>query len=464
MTQPYVITISSEKGGVGKTTVATNLAIYLKALDENLPVTLFSFDNHFSLDRMYRIGQGKGPGTIADLFAGRPVAELCELGQFGVQFIPSSRDLPELRHRVAAPETLARLLAGSGLTGVVIIDTRPDLDPFTCNALFASDRVVVPVKDAASLDNCRHLFSFFDRVGLSRRAVRLLPCLIDSRVRYDGPFKDPLQLIRAYAINRGYRCLDGFIAKSPKVDSLNTNPEGKIHPILTHGRNTEAHQQFTHLARQLLQELRQEPVRRLAEVALAQDREEQECCARIEERRQQMLPHCALCLGNFGTQDTIAGAGYYWETGHGTSYGFLDDACFSSTVFRHFFGSRDAASAEGLRELFRDSAARCYFVLAQPPENRGHFKQQLGLYRFDEDGHPLSRKVIDFPADFPAAPPGSPCLKRWMEQACGQDRRQLGTDLLLVRRVGTDFPEEVLLDASHRTMREIAARIHAQLR
>ncbi len=46
MSTPYIVTISSEKGGVGKTTLATNLAIYLKALHEDLPVTLLSFDNH----------------------------------------------------------------------------------------------------------------------------------------------------------------------------------------------------------------------------------------------------------------------------------------------------------------------------------------------------------------------------------------------------------------------------------
>ncbi len=58
--RPFVITIASEKGGVGKTTLATNLAVYLKALAEDLPVTIVSFDNHFSVDNMFAIGPRRG--------------------------------------------------------------------------------------------------------------------------------------------------------------------------------------------------------------------------------------------------------------------------------------------------------------------------------------------------------------------------------------------------------------------
>jgi cellulose biosynthesis protein BcsQ len=459
MSTPYVITVSSEKGGVGKTTVATNLAIYLKALQENLPVTLLSFDNHFTVDRMFRLGRQNNGGNVADLLTGTPPEQLVELGQYGVQFIPSSHELRALRERLKTPETLAAVLAEHPLEGILIIDTPPVLDHITCNALYAADRVIVPVKDSPSLENSKHIFAFFEAYGLPRRHLRLLPCLIDSRIHFDGPFKDQYQLLKAYAINRGYRCLDGYIAKSPKVDSLATNPDGKIYPIISHGRGTEVHSQFADLARQVLNDYQQEQTLRIATIRteLAGRKASRE--AAFCERRSNLRNDCLICGKALVHPDHIGSAGFYWQRGDGSMTGYLEDNCFSSCMFQNFYRpGREVDSDDPLRQLFRESAQRSYFVLCQAPETRSHFQQQLAFYRFDEDGLLLSRKLVDL-----AEQPISPTLARLLAPL-GDERQRLGDDFLLFRRVESDFPEAILLEEQHARLRTDSARIAEQLR
>ncbi|APG26848.1 hypothetical protein A7E78_02730 [Syntrophotalea acetylenivorans] len=397
MQSPYVITISSEKGGVGKTTLATNLAIYLKALNEELPVTLFSFDNHFSVDRMFRIGKSPGDADVSGLFTGSRPEELLEVGEYGVQFIPSNRrleDLPQVKE--AGFDRLARTLATGALKGIVLIDTRPTLDILTRNALYAADRVIIPVKDAPSLENCKNLYDFCESQGISKRALRLLPCLIDSRIRYKGPFTDAYQLLKAYAINRGYRCMEGYIAKSPKVESLNTNPEGRIYPVLTHGRGTNVHLQFSHLARQVLlsfKECKQFRIDDLRQNLAAKQRQQDQALLKLRER---LVPDCLICGKSLFDEKEDVSAKYYCETSDGQVSGYLEESCFSDLVFRHFYRSqKEISPSNPLRELFRESAQRSYFVMRMASTKNGFEKPGLTFHRFDENGLEISQKTIE---------------------------------------------------------------------
>jgi cellulose biosynthesis protein BcsQ len=461
MHHPYVVTVSSEKGGVGKTTLATNLAIYLKALHEDLPVTLFSFDNHFSVDRMFRIGSGQARGTVADLFSGGKVDDLVETGQYGVQFIASCRELEALGRGIEDVSRLAGTLGTAGLQGMIIIDTRPSLDIFTRNAIYAADRVIIPVKDAPSLENCRHIYDFCEKQGISKGTLRLLPCLIDSRIRYEGPFKDAYQLLKAYAINRGYRCLEGFIAKSPKVEALNTNPEGKIYPVLTHGRETNVHLQFSHLARQILLGAKDCPEPRIAKVRqglLEQQTTREEAHQALRSR---LSGGCLICGKPLADTGAKTPAAFYCESSDNRTAGFLEEECFSGLIFRHFYRSqKEITPTDPVRTLFRESAQRSYFALRPVPKDGGLDPSRLAFYRFDDQSREISHRIIElkeFRSRFLFRERTS--LYRLAAETLLDDTGAPTGNFLLVRRIEPGGSEGVLVGEPRRQFEQTMSRV-----
>ena len=465
MSAPYIVTISSEKGGVGKTTLATNLAIYLKALHEDLPVTLLSFDNHFSVDQMFRIKRQPERGDVTGLFTGSNPDDLIETGEYGVQYIPSSKQLHIMRRELDDPTALARALAKASLGGIIIIDTRPDLDIFTQSALYAADRVIVPVKDAPSMDNCRHIYEFFDSHGISRRPLRILPCLVDGRIHFDGPFSDPYQLLKAYAINRGYRCMEGFIAKSPKVESLNTNPEGKIYPILSHGRQTEVHIQMTHIARQVYLTMLDAETRRLDEYRKEMAEAEVEHQGAYALRRDNLATNCLVCGNPLVSKESISMAGYFAQSSDLKVSGFIEEECFTSLVFRYFYGAkRSIETHDPVWELFRESAQRSYFILQRAPHTKNFYQQKLSFYRFDDSGLEVSHKTIDLQEfEKRLLSKERSDLFPLLERTLFNDQGRLEGEFLLLRKVSSDLPEEILYDQNYANFSAIMNKVGTQL-
>lgn len=459
---PYVITISSEKGGVGKTTLATNLAIFLKALDEELPVSLYSFDNHFTIDRMFGIKGQKGNGSVADLLLETPGRELLHTGQYGVNYIPSSADLNDLKGAVKGPMVLARLLAKSGIPGILIIDTRPDLDTLTQNALYAADRVLIPVKDMPSLENCKNIFSLFDKRGMDRKSLSLIPCLIDERIKFDGLFADQKTLLKAFAINRGYRCQETFISKSPKVESLNTNPDGKIYPILTHGRGTDVYGQFFQLARTVLEEYRatKEPRALLFHQWLtAEDERKKEAFyARLNGVNQE----CLLCRTPLD-QEGGAAAGFYYETSDGAASGFVEESCFLRFLTGSIYKLGDTLSDDDPSLLLLRESARESSFAFRPVQNVSG--PAVIVSRFDQGGeqllkreYPLKDYVEGFFNDGKKPP-----LFTMMKETLGGYDGSFRDGFLLVHPVKSTAPEKILQDENYRAFTRLKGQVAAQL-
>ena len=459
---PYIITIASEKGGVGKTTLATNLAIYLVAMHKDLPVTIFSFDNHFTIDRMFEIRGQKIRGSVCDFLLGQKGLDLAHTGQYGVDYIPSSSGLAEALENFRGPMTLSRMLAESGLSGIVIIDTRPDLNILTQNALFAADRVLIPVKDMPSLENCKNIFALFDQHNIDKKTLVLLPCLIDSRIKFDSVFKDQKTLLRAFAANRGYRSMDTFISKSPKVESLNTNPEGRIYPILTHARGTEVHNQFAEISSELLGGYDATPEPRSYLYARWLEEKEGKKKEAYLARLEGLAERCPIC--GVPLEEQPEGRGYYYESSDRAVRGFLHGDCFADMLCGTLYGLHDDSQAHGAaKSVIAEKAGKSISIFL-PREQDGSY--HLDFRQFNQNGELAFQKEVPLTGFAEGCFDGlhNRLFLFLNEGLSGFEGKPREGSWLTVHSVDPHNPEQVLHEQHYRVLRQLQARISEHLR
>jgi cellulose biosynthesis protein BcsQ len=249
-----VLAVSSNKGGVGKTTLAANLAIYLRALREDLPVAVVGLDDQRGIDRMFALRPPQpGEGNLKHGWAERSLDRVLQLGQYGIHFVPSPGDVTLLKARAEDPTTLGRILERTSFAGLFVLDTKSDLEALTENAFHAADRILVPVADWASLEEAAKTLRLLDRLRLPVDRARIVLTLVDRRTRGEG--EGPLhERLAAEIERRGWPRYATALSRSPRVERLNSGSE-RPRSILHHARGTAVHAELRALAEEVLADL-----------------------------------------------------------------------------------------------------------------------------------------------------------------------------------------------------------------
>jgi cellulose biosynthesis protein BcsQ len=256
MTPRGVVAIAGNKGGIGKTTLAVNLAVLLRSLHPELPVLLLGLDDQDVIDRMFG-EEGEPPGPdLGDALRTGALDAAIRLGRFGVHWVPTCAHISELKREIETPCRLADLLASVDWPGIVLIDTKADLEELTQNALWASDLTLLPVSDQTSLREVGKVFRRFEAWGRARERARIVLSLVDLRIKYaDAEHGDVLALLLAQIRSAGWPLFESFLSRSPRIEALQTNAEGQLMPISEQAPRSLVNEQLRHITQELLRTL-----------------------------------------------------------------------------------------------------------------------------------------------------------------------------------------------------------------
>jgi chromosome partitioning protein len=199
-----VLTVANQKGGVGKTTTAVNLAMALAL--HGLSVLLIDLDPQGNASTALGVEHSSGTPSIYDVLLGG--ASLSEVA-VQVELAPSLRCVPatidlagadiELASQVAREHRLRRALESyTDQVDYVLIDCPPTLGLLTLNALVGTREILIPIQcEYYALEGLAQLLNTVELVktqlNSSLDVSTVLLTMYDSRTRLADQVADEVR-------------------------------------------------------------------------------------------------------------------------------------------------------------------------------------------------------------------------------------------------------------------------------